>query len=352
MAETNTPETAQRHRRATIADVAAAAGVSRSAVSKVFNGNGHISKATTERIRAAAAELGWSPSSSAVALRSARTNAIGLVVYRSRDVIAIPPMSSAVIAGIEAVLSPLDLGLLLYLRDRNQEDELAFYRRLTSSRRVDGMILTDSVVDDRRFEMLEQARMPTVLLGTPAAPIPFRHVDVDPPGAGMDAAVAHLIRHGHIHIAYVGGDETRVAAHIRRQAFDESVAQHDGIVGTVTVTSYSPDEAAQETLRLLRSPDRPTAVVYASDPMAMAGMRAAKLDGFRIPEDVSIVGFDGLPMGEWVEPQLSTVKRDGVMRGRAVAWEILDVLGMAPGERPELHAPELVIRGSTARAPK
>lgn len=342
---------ADGRKRATISDVAAGAGVSRSAVSKVFNGTGHISEATTARILDVARELGWSPSSAAVALRSARTRAIGLVVYRSRDVVEISPISSAVIAGIESVLSPLDFGLLLHVRDRGQEDELDFYRRLVSANRVDGVILTDSVVGDRRFDVLHELRMPAVLLGTPAEEIPLRNVDVDPPGAGMESPVAHLVRHGHTRIAYVGGDEKRVVAMHRRRAFDAAVAKRPGIDGIAVETSYSANEAAEETLRLLRSPDRPTALIYASDPMAMAGMRAAKLDGFRVPDDVSVIGFDGLTMGEWVEPQLTTVRRDGVLRGRAAAWEILDVLGAAPGERPVLHVPELLVRGSTGRAP-
>lgn len=344
--------TTPRPRRVTIADVAERAGVSRSAVSKVFNGTGHISLATTERIKKAAEELDWTPSSAAVALRSSRAKAIGLVIYRSRDTISIPPISAAVIAGIESVLSPLDLGLLLYLHDRNQEDELAFYRRLTSAHRVDGVILTDPLLDDRRFALLDQLRMPTVLLGTPGTAIPFPHVDSDPPGAGMEAAVDHAVRHGHTRIAYIGGDESRVAALLRRQAFDAAVARHPSVSSHVAVTNYSPDEGARETLRILRGPSRPTAIFYASDPMAMAAMRAAKLDGFNVPADVSIIGYDGLPMGEWIEPQLTTIRRDGVSRGQVVAWEILNLLGIAPPERPTLNPPEFIVRGSAGPAPE
>lgn len=339
-------------RRVTISDVAAKAGVSRTAVSKVFNGTGSISAATTERIRTAAAELNWSPSSAAVSLRSSKARAIGLVIYRSQDGIEISSMSAALISGIESILSPVDYGLLLYLRDRDESDELDFYRRLATANRVDGIILTDNVAGDHRFALMHELGMPAVLLGTAREPTAPRSVDARPPGAGMDAAVAHLVELGHTRIAYIGGSEKRVAALLRRQAFEAAVAEKPQIDALVVRTDYTPQEAAEITARLLSSPTRPTAIVYASDPMALAGMRRAQLEGYAVPTDVSIVGFDGLTMGEWVEPQLTSVRRDAVQRGRAAAWAILDELDAAPGEELKLAPPQLIVRGSTGPAPK
>lgn len=338
-------------KRITIQDVAAKAGVSRTAVSKVFNGTGNISKATSERIRAVAEELNWTPSSAAVSLRSAKTRAIGLVIYRGRDSDEISSISAALISGIETVLTPLDYGLLLYLRDRDQDGELDFYRRLATANRVDGVILTDNIVGDRRFDLMHDLQMPAVLLGTPLETDTMRFVDARPAGAGMDAAVEHLASLGHRCIAYVGGAEDRVAALLRRHAFDEAMAANSALTPIVVTSDYSPRQGADITAELLARHDRPTAIIYASDPMALAGMRRAALEGFRVPDDVSIVGFDGLQIGEWVEPQLTTVRRDAVQRGRAAAWAILDEIGVSAGDEVQPNVPELVVRGSTGVAP-
>lgn len=138
----------------------------------------------------------------------------------------------------------------------------------------------------------------------------------------------------------------------RRRVFEAAVgARPEPIRTTIRSCPYAPELAAEITLELLSAPDRPTALVYASDPMAAASMRRARQRGFRIPEDVSIVGFDGLPIGQWVEPALTSIHRDPVQRGRAAAWALLQQIGEDPGPRQEPPVPRLVVRDSTGPAP-
>ena len=121
-------------RRATIADVAALAGVSRAAVSQVFNDSGSIGAATAQRIRAAADALNWEPSRTAVALRTLRSRTIGLVFNRTESDRDVGPTGAALITGLESVLTPHNYGLLLYLVDGNTAGEPDFYRQLAATR--------------------------------------------------------------------------------------------------------------------------------------------------------------------------------------------------------------------------
>lgn len=335
-------------RRVTIADVAALAGVSRAAVSKVVNGTGKISPATAARVQDAVKKLNWTPNSAAVALRRSRSRTVGLVLSRP-GALEIGVTSSLLISGIESVLAPRSYGLLLYLVDRTPEDEARAYRTLAEDRRVDGVVLTDSRYGDPRFALMRSLGLPAVLIGTPADGDPVPHLDNDPPGAGVDDAVTHLLELGHTRIAYVGGPDDRVQARARHDMFDATMAAA-GIQPVASIaTDYTPEGAAERTGRLLDGTGaRPTAVVYGSDPMAIAGISAARRRGLSVPADLSVIGFDGLPIGAWLDPPLTSVHRDAVQRGRAVACTLLSLLGEQVDEQAVLTRPHLLIRGSTA----
>lgn len=337
-------------RRVTISDVAALAGVSRGAVSQVFNGTGSISTETSARIREAARKLNWVPSSAAVALRQSRSLTIGLVLARPRpdDLGAANPL---LISGIESVLSPRRYGLLLHLLDRDADEEARTYRALAAERRVDGVILTESLVRDRRLELTRSLGLPAVLLGPAWNDDPIPHIDAGPPGAGVDEAVHHLVSLGHRRIAYVGGRLDRMQAAARQETF-ESAMRAAGLLPFASVAGdYSAESGAAHTGRLLGANPRPTAIVFGADAMAIGGLAAARTRGIRVPEELSIVGFDGLAVGQWLEPALTTVQRDHVQRGRAVAALMLRHLGEDVDEEIILHRPYLVHRGSTAEAP-
>lgn len=333
--------------RPTIADVAALAGVSRTAVSHVFNQSGSTSEATAERIRAAAEKLNWTPSSAAVALRRARAQAVGLVLTRGAAQLEVGIVTEALISGIESVLSPREYGLLLYEFDEDPAREAAFYRRLADARRVDGVILIDSTVGDTRFDLVRELKLPAVLLGTPWRPDPIPHLDAEPPGAGIAESVAHLVDLGHRDIAYVGGPAHRSQALARRVAFDAAMTAAGLTPVAVQETDYTPRGAAHSTDELLSREHRPTAIVYGGDLLAIAGMQVARRHGLRLPEDLSVIGFDGLMIGELMEPELTTVRRDPVGRGSAAAAMLLRLLGEDVEPRP-VPQQVFVARRSTA----
>jgi DNA-binding LacI/PurR family transcriptional regulator len=334
--------------RPTISDVAALAGVSPAAVSKVFNGTGSISTATEARIREAARKLNWTPSATAVALRTAKSQTIGLVLNRQSQTSALSATSAELITGLESVLSEHDYGLLLHLFTREQGEEAALYRRLADSRRVDGIVLTDSSIGDQRYTLMRDLHMPAVLVGVPWQADPIPHLPDDGDG-GLSEVAGHLLELGHRRIAYIGGPEDRVQAGARRTGFERALAAGGVLASPVlAATSYSPAEAAAFTRELVTLADRPTAIVYGNDTMAIAGMRAARDAGLSIPGDLSIVGYDGSSLSEWTEPQLTTVQRNVVQRGRVAAALLLRQLGEHVDGDFELAPPHLVVRDSTA----
>jgi DNA-binding LacI/PurR family transcriptional regulator len=339
-------------RKPTIADVAALAGVSVAAVSKVVNGKGSISAPTRDRVLTAASKLRWTPSAAAVALRSAKTRAIGMVAKRSPDLLSADPHFTLLISGIESELSPLGYGLLLHIVGEEPSAEEAAYRRLADERRVDGVVLTESRVGDTRFELLRTLDVNTVLIGTPWRDDPVPSVQATGLDSGLRAAVEHLVGHGHRRIAYVSGPEDRVHTLYRRRVVEDALAAHDLAPSHSVVSDFTAAGAVDAIGRLLDDRRRrPTAVLFANDSMAVAGMSAARRLGVDVPGELSVIGHDDLPLGELVYPQLTTVRQDLVGLGRAAARVLLASLEETADAPVDVRPPELVVRESTGPAP-
>ncbi|TQM79107.1 LacI family transcriptional regulator [Saccharothrix saharensis] len=343
-------------RKPTITDVAALAGVSVAAVSKVVNGKGSISAATRERVLTAASKLQWTPSAAAVALRSAKTRAIGMVAKRSPDLLSADPHFSLLISGIEGELSPLGYGLLLHIVGEQPgpgepDPEEAAYRRLADERRVDGVVLTESRIGDTRFELLRTLGVNAVLVGTPWRADPVPSVQATGLGSGIRAAVDHLVGHGHRRVAYVSGPEDRVHTVHRRRVFEDALAARGLAPSHSLVSDFTAAGAVDAISALLADRRRPTAVLFANDSMAVAGLSAARRLGVDVPGELSVIGHDDLPLGELVYPQLTTVRQDLVGLGRAAARVLLASLGEVDAEPVEVRPPELVVRESTGPAP-
>ncbi|CAM3598555.1 LacI family DNA-binding transcriptional regulator [Occultella aeris] len=340
---------ATRSRRATITDVAQLAGVSRSAVSRVFNAQGGISAATEERIRDAARKLHWTPSATAIALRSARSRTVGLVLNRpgvAKD--GDPELPSGMFTGLEKVLARHDFGLLLHIATSAEHEEQT-YRRLAEARRVDGVVLLESRVGDTRFELVRRLGLPAVLLGTPWVEDPISYIGHGPRGAGMREVAEHLLELGHRSIAAVSGPEDYVESSHRDRILREVLATGGAGLVAHHPGPYTPVTAAERTRAILEQHPEITAIVYATDEMAIAGMATLREHGLRIPEDVSVVGYNGTDIGAWYSPALTTVRRDVSQRGRAAARTLLGLMGVTVEASDEqVVDPELVIRASTA----
>ncbi|MEW1812438.1 LacI family DNA-binding transcriptional regulator [Pseudarthrobacter phenanthrenivorans] len=335
----------------TIADVAELSGVSRAAVSKVFNGRGGISAATEARIRKAALDLGWTRSSAAFALRSSKSMAVGLILNSAVADPELIPMTPQVLLGIEQVIAKLGYGLLLHVFSDDPEEENQAYKRLAADKRVDGVLVTNARMDDARFALLEELGLPALLIGSPPPGVSFPHIDNDPAGAGVDESVRHLVELGHRRIAYIGGPNSRVQPRIRAEAFLASMAATQ-LKPTATIsTGSTADMAVAATKQVMSQSNPPTAFIFGGDVMAMAAMHYLRGTGLDIPGDISVVGFDDQPLAEYMNPGLTTVTRNSTQRGTHAATQLLRILGVDLPDPGPLDRPRLILRASTGPAP-
>ncbi len=335
--------------RPTIADVARTAGVSKSAVSFALNNRPGVGSETRDRILAAARELGWTPSSKARALSVSKALAVGLVIARSPETLRSDPFFPSFIAGIESALSDAGYSLLLHVvPDTARED--AVYRRLAAEGRVDGVFVTDLRVEDPRPALLAELGLPAVIVG-PALPEPFwPAVGVDD-APGIAAVVRHLAGLGHTRIAHVSGPLDMVHGRSRAEAWRTALADAGLPEGRCVETDFSAESGVRATRQLLESPEPPTAIVYANDLMAMAGMSWASAHGRRIPEDLSVTGYEDTEIAAHLQPALTTVATDVVSWGAAAATRLLALIDGSEPEPMELPPARLVERASTGPAP-
>lgn len=335
-------------RRPTIADVAALAGVSRATVSFVLNNRPGVALTTQQRVRAAAEKLGWSPSRSARALSTGRANAVGLVLTRGPELIGSDPFYPAFIAGIESVISESGDGLMLQIS--RPDDEIATYRRLAADRRVDGVFLTDLRVDDPRPALVDELGLPAVAVGAGGEPVGLAQVNLDDRPV-VSAAVRHLVELGHRVIAYVAGPQEFRHARRRQQAWADTLAAAGLPLGPVRAGGFTAEGGARATRSLIGGPDRPTAIVYGNDLSATAGMAVAQEAGLRLPDDLSVVGFDDVPLASFTHPPLTTCRADATDWGRAAARTLVHVIQEGTAPDVDLTPAALVVRGSTGPAP-
>ena len=342
---------AVRSTRPTIADVAHRVGVSRAAVSFAVNGRPGVGAETRARILRAAEELDWRPSGPARALTQARAGAIGLVLMRESEHLELDDFFVRFLAGVERTLAARDHALLLQVLTPGTRRSLDAYRRLVTSGRIDGMLVTDVVLDDARLELLAESGLPAVVAGRPWGRCPFPAVETEH-ARGMAAIVEHLLRVGHRAVGFVGGDPAYEHVAARRWVWMETMRQA-GLEPGLSASVVPEDAAGRAaTARLLQAPHRPTAIVYTSDLLALAGLGVARELGFDVPGDVSIAGFDDSPLASLSSPPLTTVRVDYAGFGEAAAAVLHSEIYGTPRPRYEPTPPRLILRGSTGPVPE
>ena len=339
-----------RPRRATIADVARRAGVSKGLVSFVVNDRPGVAPNTRGRILDAVRELDWRPSQAARSLAKERSYAMGLILARPAELLGADPFFPAFIAGVEAELSVRNASLVLQVVP-SVDAELVVYRRLASDHRVDGVLVADLRVDDPRPKALVEFGLPAVTLGRPAGRRRMPAVVLDD-RPGVVAAVEHLVDLGHRRIAFVGGPDEFLHARNRREAWRATLEAFGLPAVRVSEGDFGGASGATATAGLLKLParQRPTAIVYANDLMAVAGVAAAARLGRSVPDDLSVVGFDDITVAAYMHPSLTTVAQDAMAWGRAATRAMFDLVEHGTDTDVDLAPARLVVRESTAPA--
>ncbi|MFJ9519985.1 LacI family DNA-binding transcriptional regulator [Kitasatospora sp. NPDC101801] len=334
--------------RVTIRDVAARAGVSAGAVSLALNDRPGVSAPTRQRIRAAAEELGWIPNQAARSLArlAPGSETIGLVIARPAHQLGLEPFYMEFISGIESYLEERSATLLLRLV-RDREQETAVHRTWWRTRRVSGTVLVDLTEADPRIPAAAALGMPAVAAGHPAlAGRTLTAVWTDD-SAAVEDAVRYLAMLGHKRIARVGGDPALGHTAIRTRTL-ETVAGQLGLEPPRSLpTDFSGRAGARATRMLLASAERPTAILYDNDIMAVAGLAVAAELGLQVPADLSLIAWDDSQLCRLTHPPLSAMSHDVHGYGAQVARTLFDVIEHRQPPTSEPSTPVLVPRGSS-----
>lgn len=335
-------------KRVTSQDVANLAGVSRTTVSFVLNDvkGFNISPETRQKVRDAAESLNYVPDATAQALASRRAKAIGLVMTRSPHHIATDAFLPQIIGGLMEVIKDNKLRLLIEYVEAEHQDRA--YLELARSKHIDGMILLTPRLDDAGLKKLEQMDVPTVLMGEIEGSNLYS-VDVDNELAARKA-VRHLLELGHTRIACItNAPATYTAAPDRVRGYrnalsDAGISPDDSLI---RYADFTPESGYAEMNSLLESGKQFTAVFVASDNVAM-GVKAALIEaGKKVPEDISLVGFDDIPWAQYANPPLTTIHLEAQELARRACLVLMDLLkGKEPELKRQVIDTHLVVRKS------
>ncbi|SEE51260.1 LacI family DNA-binding transcriptional regulator [Jiangella alba] len=336
---------------ATSAEVARLAGVSRATVSRVLSGGTKVKDETRKRVEAAARSLGYEPDVAAQSVAGARSKTIALGFF-ANDVWALSHLIRPqyhfhldVLRHVEGALAGAGYDLLLPSRPNSASS--AGYVRLLRARRVAGAIMVACPPGDRRVQALVESQLPTVFIDSIGEGPRATFVTSDNT-EGAQQITEHLLDLGHRRIARVIGTETDPSGRdrltgIRAALSARGVPEDSGLART---SDWSTEGAYREMLSLLAVRRDFTAVIAESDMMAIGILRALHEHGLRVPEDVSVTGFDDIDLCAFTQPPLTTVRQDAEVMGTGAVRALLDIIGGTNG--PPLVLPtDVVVRQST-----
>jgi LacI family transcriptional regulator len=336
-------------RRPTSVDVAKAAGVSRTTVSFVLNRvpDARISEETRQRVLTAARKLNYHRDVTGRRLATGKTGILGLVISQSPDRVAADAFLPQVMHGLQRAAQEHGYYILFHAQAPSQ-DHLV-YTHLIRERHVDGIVLSGPRTDDAELVKLHREGVPIVLLGQlPDTNIPF--VDVDNVG-GARMAVEHLLDLGHTRISIItNAPVTYTASRDRLAGYKASLKVRGVRFDKALVCMGDFTEASGETAMscIFKTSPRPTAVFVASDVVALGALRAIKAYKLHVPDDISLVGFDDVPLASYVEPPLTTVRLPAYELGWGAGERLIRMIeGEDLPEPGVLLETRLVVRGST-----
>jgi len=334
----------KRRDRVTIVDVAAEAGVSFGTVSRVINNDVHVKPQTRERVLETMRRLNFVANRQARSLAGGRTNTIGLLV---------PDLGTGyigeIIRGIDTELGEAGYDLMLYTTHRAATKEAGYVSNLVQGM-VDGLILVLPRNPSDYIGIMTQRKFPFVL--------------VDHQGTGEDCpaigstnwqgafnATNYLVKLGHKRIGFITGWLDLGAAVDRLEGFKAALRTNKIplLPDLIYEGTFAQLDGYTGALRFLDMKKPPTAIFASNDVMAMAAMDAVREKGLRIPEDISIMGFDDIPQASLVRPSLTTIRQPLEQMGRIAAQVLFDILKNPDHKHNRIELPtEIIIRESTA----
>lgn len=332
-----------------ISDLARAAGVSHSTVSRALRNSPLISAEVRERIQQLAQAMGYTPNAVAQSLQTRQTRTLGLVVTSIAD-----PFWADVMQGVEEVARPAGFSVFLSASHNDPEQEMVAIETFRR-RRVDGLLVADSRLSRQYAERLRQAEVPTVLINSQ---VEGQHalvhsVMVDDYG-GAHTAVQYLLQLGHRAIGYIGAgnrprSNTRRLAGYRAALNGVGIADRAGwvVVAPEEDAVHADDVAAGQALVHPLLNTGVSAIFCYNDMLAVGALMACRDHGIAVPQDLSIIGFDDIPLARYVTPPLTTICQPRRDLGSRAMHMLLDLWHDRP-VASQVLAPTLIPRASTA----
>ncbi len=329
-----------------IHEVAKRAKVSIATVSRTLNNPSTVDPKTAARVLKAVEELRYHPDIYARSLVSGRSRILGLIVSDITN-----PFFPELVKGFEDVAVHHGYEIMVSSTDYNSARMAVCVRRLLE-RKVEGVAIMTSEMDQPLIDQLERRKVPTVFLDVGAVHALISNIWVDY-AAGINQAVQHLLSLGHRRIGFISGPLTLKSASVRRTAFLECLSR-TGILedeDLITEGDHMIDGGLAAMARLLDRPNPPTAVLTSNDLTAIGALRAVHRKGWNVPKDVSVIGFDDIHFAEFTEPPLTTVQLSRRELAEKAIFALLQHIEPTPGRAAHgaeyTITPTLVVRQST-----
>jgi LacI family transcriptional regulator len=327
-----------------IKDIAREAGVSTATVSHVINNTKYVTDETREKVQQAIKKFNYHPNAHAQMLALGRSKIIGLLVSDISN-----PFFPEIIKSIEA--SVIERGYNLILLNTNYDSERAveYVHRLIQMK-VAGIVLMIAEFDEALIDVAQRKKTSIVFHDLGAVGEKMSNVILDY-AAGIDEAVEHLVSLGHKNIAHISGSHEIHSGRVRERAFTDSIKKHlsKSPAPKIYEGNFRFEGGRFAARQILAEKNRPTAVVVANDLMALGAMQEFKAAGLKIPEDISIVGFDDIAFASLADPPLTTVCSPRVEIGRRAVEALMTTIEKPHQPGVEVKIPTYLIkRDSTA----
>ncbi len=318
-------------------------GLTDGTVSRALNDYPDISTHTRQRVKKAALAMGYRPNSTARRLATGNAECIGYVLPWQSSHIS-EPFLAELLDGLTEVLTTRHWDLTISVA-RSAKDELAIISRLAQTGRVNGLLISRTLIDDPRVAQMKKLRVPFITHGRTGQSDDHAWFDVDNFAAFQDA-VTHLISLGHERIAHIAGPQQYNFAADRKSGYRQglknaNIKVHVELEEHTSMTVEGGFSAMQRLLTLARPP---TAVVCVSDTVALGAMKSIREHGWSPGREVSIIGYDGLPLGEHTHPALTTMTQPLQEAGKRIGNMLLAVID---GEDPAQH--QVLLRATLER---
>lgn len=278
----------------------------------------------------------------------AQPRPIGLTLFRASEIYGAEPFYHELIAGIDRVVRPHGLSVLLRVLP-TREEELVQLGRWQREGIVSAVLLVDLIDDDERVAFVERSGIPAIVIGSPATAQQLPAIWTND-AVTMREAIDHLVAHGHRRLAHVTGPSELTHTESRVAAFASSTDLPE-IDAVSLAGDYSRTSGFDAMQSLLAREERPTAVVFDSDVMALGGLQAAQEAGLRVPDDLSIVAWDDSAQCQLSDPPMSALSHDVQRIGEMAGSELLELLAGRPGSTREAPGAVFIERSTSGSAP-